>query len=360
MAYETRQFSTVRPGSQNQIFYEDLGYGNNTDDRFVIPTSGLSSFNLTINDDQLANNDANYASALIVRVYGQSFFEEYAYVDFTNASFSDAAYELADYYADRGFIVYDDETDFELRISPRSGETVTVDIAGALYDNAGQLYGGSAEPISYTVAISDIQGSGGGGGGGIVSGDNGNNFVYFAQVGEYYDGEGGRDTVYFQQQSGSYSIDVQNTNTVVVNGVSLFDVERLDFANGTLALDINGSAGYMYRLYQAAFGRDPDIDGLSFYVEATDNGQSLIRSAAIFIDSPEFRELYGTNLPDDAFINELYFNVLDRGADQSGLNYWNQQMDNGMSRAEVLARFADSPENRQQVLPEIDDGIWLN
>ena len=34
-----------------------------------------------------------------------------------------------------------------------------------------------------------------------------------------------------------------------------------------LALDINGTAGQVYRLYQAAFDRKPDLVGLGYWIE---------------------------------------------------------------------------------------------
>jgi hypothetical protein len=42
----------------------------------------------------------------------------------------------------------------------------------------------------------------------------------------------------------------------------LSGVERIAFSDATIALDIAGTAGQVYRIYQAAFSRTPDKPGL--------------------------------------------------------------------------------------------------
>jgi hypothetical protein len=143
----------------------------------------------------------------------------------------------------------------------------------------------------------------------------------------------------------------------------LVDVERIEFTNGRAALDIEGTngAGAAYRIYQAAFDRTPDVGGLTFWVEQADKGMSTIEMAARFIDSNEFRNLYGSSSPPaEQFIELIYQNVLHRDPDQGGHDYWAGQLAQGMSEAEMLARFADSPENRADVADVIVQGIWLN
>jgi hypothetical protein len=88
---------------------------------------------------------------------------------------------------------------------------------------------------------------------------------------------------------------------------------------------------------------------------------TTIDIAARFMDSDEFRALYGSSAPDpDTFVEQVYGNVLHRTADTGGLDYWLGQIADGMSEAEVLARFADSAENRANVVGIIDHGIALN
>ncbi len=52
--------------------------------------------------------------------------------------------------------------------------------------------------------------------------------------------------------------------------------------------------------------------------------------------------------------------MLHRAPDMGGESYWVGQINAGMSEAEVLARFADSAENRADVVGLIGNGILLN
>lgn len=141
----------------------------------------------------------------------------------------------------------------------------------------------------------------------------------------------------------------------------LTSIERLQFTDGVLAFDTAGEAGQAYRLYQAALDRTPDTGGLGFWIRQLDSDQNnLITMSRSFIASQEFQTTYGTpdTVTNDAFINLVYNNVLDRNADAAGNAFWNDRMANGASREQVLAEFSESAENQQKVAPAIDDGIW--
>lgn len=101
------------------------------------------------------------------------------------------------------------------------------------------------------------------------------------------------------------------------------------------------------RLYTAAFGRVPEAGGFSYWMDEYTSGRwGLPRMAAFFADSPEFKELNGA-LYNAGFITQLYRNVLLREPDQDGLTYWLTQMQSGMTRGTLLLRFSESPENVQ-------------
>ncbi|PXX41515.1 DUF4214 domain-containing protein [Undibacterium pigrum] len=144
----------------------------------------------------------------------------------------------------------------------------------------------------------------------------------------------------------------------------LIGIERLQFKDQALALDINGTAGQMYRLYQAAFDRKPDLVGLGYWINDMDKGASLTLVAAGFFLSPEFQKLYGVAPSNATLVGNFYQNVLHRAPDQSGFDYWLNQLNTGkISAAGVLASFCDSPENQALVAASIQNGIdytlWL-
>lgn len=135
-------------------------------------------------------------------------------------------------------------------------------------------------------------------------------------------------------------------------------VDRLLFADLTVALDGAGAAAQAFRLYQAAFDRAPDSGGLGFHISVLEGaGVSLAQVAQGFVDSTEFKTRYGA-LDNAAFLTQLYQNILHRAPDPAGLAYWLGLLDAGaLSRGQVLAGFADSPENVLLVAGAIADGI---
>jgi hypothetical protein len=139
---------------------------------------------------------------------------------------------------------------------------------------------------------------------------------------------------------------------------TLEGVQRLIFDDVYISVSSDGNAGNLYRLYEASFDRAPDPTGLGYWIAQLEGGLSTVDAAARFIDSAEFRGLYGEQLANDVFVETLYRNILDRDPDSAGLDWWvNELGSGGMSRPEVLARFSDSAENRENVEPLIASGI---
>ena len=124
-------------------------------------------------------------------------------------------------------------------------------------------------------------------------------------------------------------------------------------------LDTDGSAGQAYRIYKAAFDRAPDTGGLGYWIAQMDNGMGVVEVAARFIDSSEFRELYGQNPSNAEFLTKVYSNVLDRMPDTAGLDWWVNEMKTNPSKTwqKVLADFSESSENQTNVAAFIANGI---
>lgn len=182
------------------------------------------------------------------------------------------------------------------------------------------------------------------------------------------DGGAGFDTVYLPGNASSYgqarsAEGWQFWNNGAGINSNLASVERVVFNDGVRAFDVDGNAGMGFRLYQAALAREPDAGGLGYWIKALDGGQKNLHTmAADFIYSSEFIAKYGTpqTVTNSQYISLLYVNALGRQLDQSGFNFWNQKLSSGeMDRSDLLLYFADSAENRQQVAPEIADGIWF-
>jgi hypothetical protein len=176
----------------------------------------------------------------------------------------------------------------------------------------------------------------------------------------------GIDNVTYSRSKTNYTISKSGSTYTVTDKTglegtdTLTNIERLQFSDRTVALDINGTAGQAYRVYQAAFNRTPDNGGLKYWIGLMDGGVSLPTVSSAFIASAEFKALYGANPTNEVFISKLYDNVLHRVPDIGGYNYWvgllnNKQID----MTSTLVNFSESPENQAGVIGVIQNGIEL-
>ncbi|WP_312485990.1 DUF4214 domain-containing protein [Massilia timonae] len=180
------------------------------------------------------------------------------------------------------------------------------------------------------------------------------------------DAGAGIDTVVFNGNRADYRLrdETWGFSATAANGEvdGLFNVERIKFNDGYKAIDIDGAAGEVFRLYQAIFDRAPDLGGMGYWLHRRDTGTELMQIAKEFmsITAPdgtiEFETLYGKNLSNEQFIVELYDNVLNRAPDAGGQAYWLQQIQLH-SREQILMAFSESPENKVNVVELIAQGI---
>ncbi len=184
------------------------------------------------------------------------------------------------------------------------------------------------------------------------------------------DGGPGQDTAFVNGQASDFKITRQGISVFIAQESSqnidtLVGIERVEFADRSVALDTEGGPGQAYRIYQAAFDREPDLAGLGYWISRMDQKMDMIELAQRFVDSAEFRTIYGTQPTNADFVYKLYLNVLDRAPDQAGYAWWVNQMntDPSKSRAKVLADFSESTENKTALAGQLDDGVeflpWL-
>jgi serralysin len=210
----------------------------------------------------------------------------------------------------------------------------------------------AAAPLAFSIA--SALNVGGTAAGDHLAGTAGNNAI---------DGGAGTDTVFYGGARANYSVarELSGFSVSAAAGSDgsdmLYNVERIHFADVSVALDDKGSAGQAYRMY-TAFGRTPDLPGFGFWIDALDQGYSLDNVAGSFIGSAEFTVRYGAVVTTADFIEKLYLNVLHRHSDIGGFNFWVNAIDNeGVSRAHIFAQFTDSPENQAQLIGQIANGM---
>ena len=178
-------------------------------------------------------------------------------------------------------------------------------------------------------------------------------------------GSSERDIAFINGSSEDYSIQIQGDKAFIqqessLNIDTLANVERVQFSDKSVALDIEGVPGQAYRIYKAAFGREPDLEGVGFWISRMEEQDwDLIEVSARFIDSDEFRASYGTNPSDAQYLTKLYENVLGRVPDLGGYNWWLNELETNpeKTRAKVLADFTESVENQDVTAELVAQGI---
>ncbi|MCV6546798.1 MAG: DUF4214 domain-containing protein [Cohaesibacter sp.] len=275
---------------------------------------------------------------------------------------------------------YYDESRFNRQEGNRDGHTlftkgVTVDLlAGTATDTFGDTDTlKNIETVWGTNLTDTITGNHGknkiwgAGGDDILKGLGGDDRFHADKGDDTIDGGDGVDTALYKadfknfkiQKTGDKAYTITDNDANRSGTDSLVNIERLEFNDGILALDIDGNAGQAYRIYKAAFARDPDNDGLKYWISQVDNGTGLIDVAKGFLASDEFKSVYGSDPTSEQFVSKLYSNVLGREGEAGGVAFWKGELDSGKrDMAKVLADFSESEENIAGVAPVINDGIW--
>ena len=201
---------------------------------------------------------------------------------------------------------------------------------------------------------------------GVVTGNDtlvggaGNDTLVGGAGNDTLDGGAGLDTALFSGSKAGYTLTRTSSGMTAASAAdgtdALINIERLQFTDKTLAFDLDGNAGQAYRLYQAAFDRVPDQGGLGYWIDQMDSGMGLSQVATGFINSAEFKALYGNNPSNAEFVTLLYDNVLHRTPDAGGYSYWMEQLSSGMTRENVLIGFSESTENKVALMAFSMDG----
>ena len=216
--------------------------------------------------------------------------------------------------------------------------------------NADVLNGTAGDDFIIGLGAADV--IRGGAGNDALSGGAGSDLLYGGSGINVLDGGDGSDTAGYSGTSGSYSA---VSRTYVGGGIegardSLTSIEALRFLDGRLSFDINDVSTAVYRLYDAAFDRAPDVFGLADYSRAITEGRANLQSIQeAFAGSAEFQARYGA-LNNEQFVREMYRFSLNREGEAAGVASYVTALDNGTTtRAQVLGIFSESQEHRAQI-----------
>ena len=218
-----------------------------------------------------------------------------------------------------------------------------------------------------------IENAKGGAGNDTIVGNAANNQLYGGAGNDTLTGGAGNDTLdggtgidnaIFSGTRTGFTVSRTSSDITVINnagtqgGDLLKNVERVVFDDAGVAFDVDGNAGKIYRLYQAAFNRHPDLPGFGFWISHMDKGMELSEVSSCFQNAVEFTSLYGNNVSNNQLVTLLYQNVLHRTPNTSESNFWVDILETGQqSRAVILTSFSESPENQAQLVGVLENGM---
>ena len=106
------------------------------------------------------------------------------------------------------------------------------------------------------------------------------------------------------------------------------------------------------RLYLGFFLRIPDFGGLDYWIRKVRAGTSLDVAASQFAAGSEFTRRYGS-LDNEGYVTQLYQNLFGRDPDANGLDYWVRRLDGGAKRGWVMRQMCESSEYKRKTASQV-------
>jgi hypothetical protein len=114
-------------------------------------------------------------------------------------------------------------------------------------------------------------------------------------------------------------------------------------------------AHFINNAYQSYLGRSPDGAGLQYWLGRMQQGLTDEQVEAGFIGSPEYIANHGGSSA--GWVRGMYQDLLGRSPAPSEVDYWLQQMADGMSPTQVALGFATSPEREGERVGNIYEAV---
>lgn len=142
-------------------------------------------------------------------------------------------------------------------------------------------------------------------------------------------------TIFCKQDSAAHTYATTNNIPYILFNNFTFDYQRIMVKS------------FVSRMYTVVLNRDAETEGLNFWTQALLTGEyegqpvtgSIV--AKMFIEGDEFK---ARELNDEDFIKVMYQAIMDRDADNDGLEMWLDVLSNGVSRTFILQQFMGSEE----------------
>jgi hypothetical protein len=184
-------------------------------------------------------------------------------------------------------------------------------------------------------------------------------------------GGSGADSAMFTGNQADYTVTQTGAQTTVTNTATgettqVVNAESLVFADATVAVEQSADVKALVTLYKQMFsssaGRtdgQADLEGLQYWADQVDNGLSLGGAVKWMLTSAES----GSNMAyldmsvaadRETAVDLLYTQVLGRTADAEGKTYWLNELEGGASLDVVATAFVESAEFDTNQVSETD------
>lgn len=184
----------------------------------------------------------------------------------------------------------------------------------------------------------------------------GNDIVDISNSSATVDGGTGFDAIKVAGKKSDYLI--SNDNGVIVlksKDATLQSVvqnsEYINFDDGSVIINVaNQDQAVVARFYEIVLDRPADREGVINWLGTVDTKTaSPVELAAKFLASQEFTSKHGSldSLSDADFLQLMYQKAFNRPGEAAGVEGWIAEMQAGMTRAEVVVRFANTSEIEQ-------------
>ncbi len=223
--------------------------------------------------------------------------------------------------------------------------------AGASSNSIATYDGTDNLAIAFGVTIENAVG---GSGNDILTGNSANNKFTGNHGNDILLGEDGIDMAVYTGNRSTCTVSKTITGYTVSGGINdtdtLTGIERLQFADNKLALDLNGAAGNTARLIAAAFGGQyllaPALVGAGLTV--FDAGMTMQQVAELALNTDLFQQMAGSR-SNEAVVTQLYRSVLNVTPPAEQLAYFVEMLTSGMSQADLLVLAAETDANAQNI-----------
>jgi hypothetical protein len=237
-----------------------------------------------------------------------------------------------------------DSFDFTVTDGLGGNNTYSVKVEVGLYDQVRR--GTAAGDVLAPVASSDA-----------YYGLGGNDRIYPGDGQDLIDGGSGLDNIFYNMAKSSYRVYNAGANWVVQakqgseGSDRIVDVERINFSDRSIALDLDGNAGIVAQVVRALIGRNAlsDVDFIGQLLKLGDSGLGYQGIVDYVIRSDKFYGVAGGR-DNSSFVVHIYKNLVGVAPPEAERKHFVDILNGGIETRVSLATMAcQLPLNRESV-----------